>query len=221
MPPLDPSPTDIYSGPFTEREASRLLWRAGFGPRRGEAAAVAALGLEQAVAGLTRPTGPARLIGAAPHTVGGEPLDPAGVWGDAQVWWLDRMVRSDQQLIERMTLIWHSWFATSIEASNPTLMLNQNEMMRRNALGNFHTLLLEVTTDPAMLLWLSGASNVKGAPNENYAREMMELFTLGAGRGYDQRDVHEQARALTGWTITGGVDAATPGDFRFRARPTR
>ena len=80
------------------------------------------------------------------------------------------------------------------------LMLRQNGLFRRNSLGSFRGLLLEVTHDPAMLLWLNGVENEKGAPNENYAREMMELFTLGADRGaYTERDVREQARSLTGW----------------------
>jgi uncharacterized protein (DUF1800 family) len=85
--------------------------------------------------------------------------------------------------------------------------------MRRRALGNFHDLLAQVTIDPAMLLWLSGSSNNKYSPNENYGREMMELFTLGADRGYDQRDVHNQARALTGWT--NNWNNAGPSDFHF------
>ena len=79
-------------------------------------------------------------------------------------------------------------------------MLRQNRMMRARALGNFHDLLVEVTRDPAMLLWLSGTENNKYSPNENYGREVMELFTLGADRGYTQHDVHQQARALTGFT---------------------
>jgi Protein of unknown function (DUF1800) len=214
MPALDPSPIAVFTGPFTEVHATRLLWRAGFGPRPGQARALAALGLEGAVASLTRPAGAARLIGKPPHGADGRPLDPINVWGDDHCWWLDRMVRSDQQLVERMTLIWHSWFATSIEASNAQLMLGQNRMMRARALGNFHDLLIEVTRDPAMLLWLSGTSNTKYSPNENYAREVMELFTLGADRGaYTQHDVHEQARALTGfrndWSNSG------PTNFRF------
>jgi uncharacterized protein (DUF1800 family) len=127
------------------------------------------------------------------------------------------MVRSNQQLVERMTLVWHSWFATSIEASNAQLMLRQNKMMRSRALGNFHDLLDEVTRDPAMLLWLSGTDNTKYSPNENYAREVMELFTLGADRGaYTQRDVREQARALTGFTNT--WHDSGPTNFRFDPR---
>jgi uncharacterized protein (DUF1800 family) len=124
------------------------------------------------------------------------------------------MVRSNRQLIERMTLIWHSWFATSIEASNAALMLAQNKMMRARALGNFHDLFLHVTRDPAMLLWLNGQENSKWSPNENYARESMELFTLGADRGYDQADVREMARALTGFT-NDWSEAAGPTNFRM------
>src|ERR1700689_1825775 len=154
--PLGQSPTAVYHGPFGEEQATRLLWRAGFGPRPGDPERLAKLGLEAAVASLTRPAGPARLIGKAPHDDKGHPLDPINVWGDDHCWWLDRMVRSDHQLIERMTLIWHSWFATSEETSNANLMIRQNWMMRSHALGNFHQLLLDVTKDPAMLLWLNG-----------------------------------------------------------------
>ena len=87
-------------------------------------------------------------------------------------------------------------------------------MMRSRALGNFHDLLIEVTRDPAMLLWLSGVSNTKDSPNENYGREVMELFTLGADRGYSQRDVQQQARALTGFT-NDWHEASGPVNFRF------
>ena len=210
---LDPSPTAVYRGKFTADQATRLLWRAGFGPRPGDAERLAKLGMEAAVASLTRPQGTARLVGAAPHDDHGQPLDPINTWGDDHCWWLDRMVRSNQQLIERMTLIWHSWFATSEEASNAQLMIKQNWMMRRHALGNFHQLLLDVTVDPAMLLWLNGNTNDKDSPNENYGREMLELFTLGADRGYDQRDVHQNARALTGWTNDWNDQG--PSNFRF------
>jgi uncharacterized protein (DUF1800 family) len=210
---LDPSPTDVYDGPFTPSQAARLMWRAGFGPRPGDCAALARLGLDGAVASLTRPAGKADLIGAAPHDDKGHPLDPIDVWGDDHCWWLDRMVRSDQQLVERMTLIWHSWFATSEETSSAKLMIDQNWTLRRNWLGNFHTLLLDVTRDPAMLLWLNGSSNNKFSPNENYGREMLELFTLGADRGYGQHDVHDNARALTGFT--NDWNNSGPTNFRF------
>jgi uncharacterized protein (DUF1800 family) len=99
-----------------------------------------------------------------------------------------------------MTLVWHDWFATSNDGvGSQRLMLKQNQLFRSHFLASFHDLLLEVTRDPAMLLWLNGTDNEKGSPNENYAREMMELFTLGAGRGYTELDVRQQARALTGF----------------------
>jgi uncharacterized protein (DUF1800 family) len=214
LPSLYPSPVAVYGGKFTEEQATRLLWRAGFGPRPGDAERLARLGMDAAVASLTRPIGDARLIGAPPHDDHGDPLDPVNTWGDDHCWWLDRMVRSDQQLVERMTLIWHSWFATSEEASNARLMIKQNWMMRRNALGNFHQLLLGVTVDPAMLLWLNGNTNNKDSPNENYGREMLELFTLGADRGYDQDDVHQNSRALTGWSNDWSEEQG-PINFRF------
>ena len=182
--------------------------------RPGQAAALAHLGLDGAVASLTRPTGPPQLIGRPPHDDKGQALDPINVWGDDHCWWLDRMVRSNHQLIERMTLIWHSWFATSEETSNAQLMIRQNWMMRSHALGSFHRLLLDVTKDPAMLLWLNGSSNNKYDPNENYGREMLELFTLGADRGYNQDDVHQNARALTGWANKWSPEGG-PTDFHF------
>ena len=189
----------VYRGPFARREAERLLWRAGFGPRRGEAERLAKLGLEGAVRSLTRP-GPETFVGASPRDDKGRALAPTDAWGHDHLWWLDRMVRTSRPLVERMTLVWHDWFATSLDGvGSQKLMLNQNKLMRRLSLGSFDTLLRELTRDPAMLLWLSGTENTKWSPNENYARELMELFTLGAGNGYTERDVREQARALTGF----------------------
>jgi uncharacterized protein (DUF1800 family) len=190
----------VYRGRFGRREAERLLWRAGFGPRRGEAEVLARLGLDGAVRSLTRPARRDRLVGRPPRDAKGRPLAPIDAWGHDHSWWLDRMVRTSRPLVERMALVWHDWFATSNAGiGSQKLMLRQNKLFRRLALGSFETLLVEVTRDPAMLIWLSGAENEERAPNENYARELMELFTLGANRGYGERDVREQARALTGW----------------------
>ena len=189
----------LYRGRFGAAEAERLLWRAGFGPRPGDAKKLARKGLKDAVHSLTRPKGKARLHGPLPHDDDGLPLAPADAWGHDLLWWLDRMVRSDQPLVERMTLSWHDWFATG-DVGQTQLNLNQNQLFRRRALGSFSDLLLDVTVDPAMLAWLNGNDNTKRAPNENFGREMMELFTLGAESGYTEADVREQARALTGWT---------------------
>ena len=188
----------VFHGRFGERQAERLLWRAGFGPRPGDARRLAHKGLKRAVLSLTRPKGKAKLSGPKPHTEDGLPLAPADAYGHDLLWWLDRMVRSDQQLIERMTLVWHDWFATA-DVGNTRLNLVQNQLFRKHALGSFGELLIDVTKDPAMLLWLSGADNAKWEPNENYAREQMELFTLGVNNGYTETDVREHARALTGW----------------------
>jgi hypothetical protein len=91
---LPTSPISVYSGPFTARNATRLLWRAGFGPGPGQARQFAALGLDGAVSSLTRQSGPPRLEGKPPHDDHGQPLDPLNVWGQDHCWWLDRMVRS-------------------------------------------------------------------------------------------------------------------------------
>jgi len=190
----------VYRGTFGISQAERLLWRAGFGPRPGEAGGLAKRGLEGAVHSLLYP-GPERLVGHRPHDDKGKPLAPADAWGHDHCWWLDRMARTSRPLVERMSLVWHDWFATSnAGVGNQALMLRQNNVFRARGLGRFEQLLLAVTKDPAMLKWLNGTENAKGSPNENYAREMMELFTLGADRdAYTERDVREQARALTGW----------------------
>ena len=194
----------VYRGKFGERQAERLLWRAGFGPRPGEAARLARrFNLNGAVRSLTRPKGRARLRGPEPLDEDGLPIAPFDAYGHDVLWWLDRMVRSTQPLEERMALIWHDWFATG-NVNSQQLSIGQVETFRRLGLGSFDRLFEAVTSDPAMLIWLSGVDNESEAPNENYAREMMELFSLGAsnaqGYPYSERDVREQARALTGWT---------------------
>ncbi len=188
----------VYAQHFGVQQAERLLWRAGFGPRGGEAAALAKNGLDGAVDSLLSPPAFAQ-TGTAP-TDRGLPLAPADASGHDHLWWLDRMVRGNQPLVERMTLVWHDWFATSNQkVASQSLMLAQNQTLRGGALGSFLDLLLAQTKDPAMLLWLDGVRNTSRAPNENYGREMMELFTLGASNGYTESDVREQARSLTGW----------------------
>jgi hypothetical protein len=184
------------SAGWSEAHVRRLFWRAGFGATPAEARRWAERGkqatLDFVVDG---PPGGARLRGPAPR-IDGRPLDPLNEWGHDVLWWLDRMVRTTYPLQEKLTLFWHDHFATS-EQETP-LMLAQNRMLRRRALGSFRDLLDDVTRDPAMQLFLSLADSTKDAPNENYARELMELFTLGGG--YSERDVREAARALTGFT---------------------
>ncbi len=126
-----------------------------------------------------------------------------------RAWWLERMITSPRQLEEKMTLFWHGHFTTGYrEVHNSYLLYQQNRLFRELALGNYRDMLVRVSTDPAMLFYLDGHISNKRHPNENYARELMELFTLGEGN-YTEYDIKEAARAFTGW----GVEA---GKFKFR-----
>ncbi|MEN3000588.1 MAG: DUF1800 domain-containing protein [Armatimonadota bacterium] len=117
-------------------------------------------------------------------------------------WWIYRMLVTRRPLQERMALFWHNHFATSASKVNDgRLMLMQIQLFQRLGVGNFGTLVLEVARDPAMLVWLDGFRNVKGKPNENFARELLELFTMGIGH-YTEQDIKEAARAFTGWTYS-------------------
>jgi hypothetical protein len=116
-----------------------------------------------------------------------------------RVWWLYAMIEGGHPLREKLTLFWHNHFATSYAKVRSTkLMFEQNATLRKHALGKFPPLLLDMSKDTAMLVWLDSNQNVKGAPNENYAREVMELFSLGVGN-YTEQDIKEAARAFTGW----------------------
>jgi uncharacterized protein (DUF1800 family) len=120
---------------------------------------------------------------------------------DLRGWWLQRMASGPRPFQEKMVLFWHGHFATSVEkVRNPYYMWRQNELFRRLATGNWQELLAEAGKDPAMLLWLDQAQSRKEHPNENFAREVMELFALGEGH-YTEHDITEAARALTGWSL--------------------
>jgi uncharacterized protein (DUF1800 family) len=120
---------------------------------------------------------------------------------ELRAWWIGEMLATPSPLTERMTLFWHNHFATSQQKVRYSqLMYRQNALLRRESLGNFATLLHEMAKDPAMLIWLDNAGNRRQAPNENFAREVMELFTLGEGH-YGESDVKEAARAFTGWSL--------------------
>jgi uncharacterized protein (DUF1800 family) len=185
----------------------RLHDRLGFGPRPGDLAA----GFAATATALLNPTAdavPAPDLGAPVPRPG---KDAAARKQAAQAlaqqeqtlvgWWLDRMVTTAAPLTERLTWFWHGHFATSEQkVRSPQLMLRQNETFRQQGLGDFTTLARSLIVDPAMLLWLDGQQNTVRAPNENLARESMELFLLGIGH-YTEDDVRAAARALTGWTV--------------------
>jgi hypothetical protein len=116
------------------------------------------------------------------------------------VWWANRMLTTTRPLEEKLTLFWHGHFATGdAKVRDYRMMLRQNLMLRRNAEGPLRALLVGILKDPAMLVYLDNGENVKAHPNENFGRELLELFTMGVGH-YSERDVREAARAFTGWT---------------------
>ncbi|AXB41187.1 DUF1800 domain-containing protein [Amycolatopsis albispora] len=168
--------------------ARRLADRFGFGPRPGEPLPA----LDQLLA----PGGPRQL----PQLDAPSSDQKARAEQERRlvIWWLDRMVTDDT---ERLTWFWHGHFATSEQkVRDPALMLAQNETFHRLGKGGFTELAKALVTDAAMLKWLDGNDNKVGSPNENLAREFLELFALGVGH-YSEQDVREAARALTGWTL--------------------
>lgn len=130
---------------------------------------------------------------------------------EIQRWWLTRMIETPRPLEEKITLFWHGHFATSYRTvENSYHLFMQNQMFRRHGLGNFAELLYGIIRDPAMLAYLDNNNSRRGQPNENLARELMELFSLGVG-AYSEQDIKEGARALTGYTFTDD-------DFTFNQR---
>ena len=137
---------------------------------------------------------------------------------DLQLWWIVRMVLTARPFEEKMTLFWHNHFATALDKVDYDLMYVQNQMLRSLALDRFDTILLSVARDPAMLIWLDGVTSKNGAPNENFARESQELFSMGVTdvvtgtQNYTEADVKGIARAFTGWQFT------QKGDKRYQFR---
>ncbi|MEM8884303.1 MAG: DUF1800 domain-containing protein [Planctomycetota bacterium] len=168
-----------------------LLRRAGFGLGRADADAWLSLGFKKAVR---------RLLDEVTEPA---PADPAGFDayqpGLIQQVWLDRMIAGANPLAEKLAFFWHGHFATSdAKIQEPKLMWAQYQLFRTRGAGRFRALVDGVNRDVAMIRWLDGNANRKGAPNENYGRELQELFTLGIGN-YTEKDIREIARAFTGW----------------------
>ncbi len=181
------------------RSLAHLLRRAGFGARPAEWTAYSKLGPAGTTHQLLHPETVADPFPALLSEVQGDYVDFDSL-DSIKKWWLYRMSHTPRPLEEKMTLFWHGHFATAnYKVDHPRWMWQQNETLRTHALGSFRTLLQAVSRDPAMLVWLDGVDNRKGRPNENYGRELMELFTLGVGGGYTENDVKEAARAFTGW----------------------
>jgi uncharacterized protein (DUF1800 family) len=203
--------------------AAHLMRRAGFGGTPEEAEELAALGLEGAVTQVLAAPAP----GAPPPVTdpaefatrrrlqkaqkdGSEDARQAygefnrqqkRIFEDVRFWWLNRMRSAPHAVREKLTLFWHGHFATSqAKVKFNHLMLRQNQTLRDLGVGRFPALCRAMVSDPAMLEWLDGRQNQGKSPNENFAREVMELFTLGEGH-YSEEDIREAARAFSGWTV--------------------
>jgi uncharacterized protein (DUF1800 family) len=222
---LEPLPEDQWD----YAKARHLLVRAGFGGTPQEVDRLCQMGLHAAVDYLVdfarqpaanvaleaSPASPSDALAAKLRH--GWTRDTASRQPDAldagrlRRIWFARMVESPRPLQEKLTLFWHGHFATqqSVVVNNYSVH-RQNELYREHAAGNFGALLYGIVHDPAMIRYLDNNSNVKGHANENLAREIMELFSMGAYQGYDEKDVREAARALTGYTFDN-----RSGQFRF------
>ena len=218
---------------LTAGEARHLLIRSGFAPTQHEVEAQVGRDARVVVAEMVARSRSAKPLHPAPAFVEAPPPTPFRLLQSvaqrqeqrqAQLaqgmeikrWWVGEMVETPTQLRERMTLFWHNHFATSQQkVVRSQAMWRQHMVLREHSLGSFRDLLHAVAKDPAMLVYLDGANSRKDAPNENFAREVMELFTLGEasqGGAYTEQDIREVARALTGWSVDRD-------QFTFQSRP--
>src|SRR3954468_7979156 len=222
-----------------DRQIEHLLRRAGFGARPDELASYGALSTTQAVSALVdyeavpdTVDGQIGKPGYVNTTVSGGAFSPQSNINHARQRWLFRLVHTDRPLQEKMTLFWHNHFATGYTkiagalnaaegarylaakpAEDPGKVRGQIEMLRDNALGTFKDILLAVAKDTAMLVWLDGRTNTKAQPQENFGREIMELFTVGVGN-YTEADVYAAARVFTGWNLARSGTNGDPASFQ-------
>jgi uncharacterized protein (DUF1800 family) len=200
-------------------EIAHLLRRATFGPTADEVDEAERAGPAATLDRLLAPSGPdAGAAATPPPQLGADPYaslpkqPPVEQRREASKkrseqaqqlaqWWLERMVAAEHQLTEKTIFFWHGHWATSVQkVKSAQLMLGQLDTLRRYGLGDFTQLVTAMVRDPALIVWLDGQRNTRKAPNENLARELMELFTLGIGN-YTEADVKAGAKALTGWAV--------------------
>lgn len=201
---IDPAwawnPYDAVETPWTRELAAHLFRRAGFGASWSQLEQATADGcpltVERLLAG---EAGSQEFYDGANRSVAA--LLASDNVANLAAWWLHAMLHSPHPLQEKMTLFWHGHFATSAaKVTDARMMFAQHALLRKHALGHFAPLLDETSKDPAMLVWLDSTTNHKMHPNENFAREVMELFCLGRGH-YSEHDIKEAARAFTGWEL--------------------
>jgi len=217
----------------TRAQLAHLLRRATFGPRAEEVDAAERVGFDATLANLLAPTSPDAGAARTPvPSFASDPLAalPTGADRAARqqaqqelrqqvqasvLWWLDRTVAAEHQFAEKLVFFWHGHWATSVEkVRSAVVMLRQQQTFRDLGAGDFGPFLKTMLRDPALIIWLDGQQNTRAAPNENLARESMELFTLGIGN-YTEADVRAAARALTGWQVQRGDRTATFNPRRY------
>ena len=204
--PWEPGPQD----PWDLKWAGHLYRRAAFGASPAEMADAVSRGLPATLDLLLNGGPNADSLEKMLLAVGRRTADRANDF-ELRAWWVYAMLNGGRPAQEKMVLFWHNHFATSIaKVQRTTLMFDQNVLLRKHALGKFGPFLHEMSKDAAMIVWLDNNSNFKSHPNENYAREVMELFSLGVGH-YTEKDIREAARAFSGWHTNGP-------EFDFNAR---
>jgi uncharacterized protein (DUF1800 family) len=214
---------DKHAAPLTAKAAERLLRRTMFGAMRADIAALTGKSIDEALDILLQdqPTPPPPvepILGTTWVNDTTRPTNDNMFNGYMKSWWVGLMATSPISLREKMTLFWHNHFPSQWTVVNDSrYMYKQNVLLRQNALGNFRTLVRDITIDPAMLRYLNGNRNTAAAPQENYARELQELFTIGKGKEiaagdyttYTEEDVRAAARVLTGWRDVSASVTAT------------
>jgi len=192
------------NGAWSAIEAAHLLGRAQFGFMPVELELATTTGLTETIDRLLTPQAESLEFQKAEAALRQTAL-ATGAIADLKIWWLYRMWKSANPLAEKTALFWHNHFATSYDkVRSVPQMLAQNELIRSQGLSDFKALLHGMSRDTAMLIWLDGNANRKRHPNENFAREIMELFALGVGN-YTERDIQEAARAFSGWHVREGA----------------
>ena len=191
-------PFDTTKHVWNTRDAWHLLTRSGFGTTEAKVKQATREGLNKTVERILEMQPESDDFQKTQSLIEETAFDTGNIV-DLQAWWFYRMIHTANPLHEKMTLLWHNHFATSNrKIRSVDSMSEQNELLRRHALGDFRKMLHQMSKNPAMLVWLDGNANKKRHPNENFSRELMELFSLGVGN-YTEKDILEAARAFTGW----------------------
>jgi uncharacterized protein (DUF1800 family) len=185
---------------WTRRDATHLLWRTQCGASANDIEQALSEGLAATVDRLLSPAPESAEFEADDKTLRRLAADSGNI-ADLKAWWAHRLLKSANPLAEKLALFWHGHFATSnVKVRSVDQMAAQNELFRRHAWGSFRDLLHGVSRDVAMLVWLDGNANRLRQANENFARELFELFALGVGN-YTEQDIQQAARAFTGWHV--------------------